>query len=360
MNHHAARSSALSGDLMINQIEIKNYKCFEHLHVSHCGQINLIVGDNGAGKTALLEAIFMALGMASEMVLRFRQARGLDGSFKGTPRNIEDTIWRDYFYNLDLSRSISITLSGTGPESRSVWIDRGQRELLVPLNTDLGPSSSSVQFQWKDAQGHIWRVVPEFSQAGLKFPETGEDLPDFFFFGSNQTYSSTDNADKFSRLSRDRKKKFVSVFTEQYSWLEDLAIESTVGSPAIYATVKGLENTIPVTSISGGINRIVTFLLTMASRDQSVILVDEIENGLFHTHHDAYWKAIIEFSREFNSQIFLTTHSEEWIESLARIYTAKKDDVSLWRLGRSKDGPIVKQFTGESLKTSIDIGGEVR
>ena len=167
MNYPIECSRASTGDLMINEIDIKNYKCFEHLYVPHCSQINLIVGDNGVGKTALLEAIFMALGMTSEMVFRFRQARGLDGSLRGTPRSIENAIWRDYFYNLDLSRSISITLKGTGPEARSVWIDRGQRELLVPLNTDFGPTSSSVQIQWKDAQGQIWRSCPNSPNQGL-------------------------------------------------------------------------------------------------------------------------------------------------------------------------------------------------
>ena len=161
-------------------------------------------------------------------------------------------------------------------------------------------------------------------------------------------------------MSMDRKAKFIRVFTEQYSWLEDLKVEFAVGVPAIYAIVKGLENTLPVTSVSGGINRIMTFLLTMASRDQSVILIDEIENGLFHTRHDSYWKSILDFAREFKSQLFLTTHSGEWIESLSRVYIAKKDDVSLWRVESAEGTPTVKQFTGASLKTSIDIGGEVR
>jgi predicted ATPase len=56
---------------MISEIEIENFKCFEHLKISDCKRINVIVGDNGAGKTALLEGIFLALGMTSELPIRY-------------------------------------------------------------------------------------------------------------------------------------------------------------------------------------------------------------------------------------------------------------------------------------------------
>jgi ABC-type transport system involved in cytochrome c biogenesis ATPase subunit len=360
MTHRLECSRTSTGDLMINEIDIRNYKCFEHLEIKNCRRVNIVVGDNGSGKTALLEAMFMALGASSEMVIRFRQSRGLDGSFRGSPRQIEETVWRDYFHKFDMSLTISIILIGSGPEARSVRIDRGQGDVFVPLDNKLPTVHSAINFQWKDYLGQTTTVSPEFSSSGIKLPDTGEHLPDFFFLASNQTYSSAENADRFSSLSLAKRKKFVEVFTKEYSWIEDLTIESRVGSPAIFATVTGLDEQIPVTSISGGINRIITMLLMIASRDQSVVLIDEVENGIYYSHHAAFCRAMLAFANEYDSQLFVTTHSEEWLESLSSSYIAKKDDVSLWRLGRSKEGPTVKQFTGESLKTSIDIGGEVR
>jgi ABC-type Mn2+/Zn2+ transport system ATPase subunit len=361
MTHQLECSRTSTGDLMINGIDIRNYKCFEHLEIHNCRRVNIVVGDNGSGKTALLEAMFMALGASSEMVIRFRQTRGLDGSFRGPPRQIEETVWRDYFHKLDMSLPISVTLSGSGPEARSVRIDRGQGDVFVPLDNSLSVTiRSAISFEWTDYLGKIRAVSPEFSSSGIKLPDTGEHLPDFFFLASNQTYSSAENADRFSSLSLAKRKKFVEVFTKEYGWIEDLTIESRVGSPAIFATVNGLDEQIPVTSISGGINRIITMLLMIASREQSVVLIDEVENGIYYSHHEAFCRAMLAFASEYNSQIFVTTHSEEWLESFSRSYIAKEDDVSLWRLGRSKEGPTVKQFTGESLKTSIDIGGEVR
>ncbi|MCA3644024.1 MAG: AAA family ATPase [Methylobacterium sp.] len=68
---------------MIRSFEIENFKCIEHRRIDDCKLINVIVGDNGAGKTSLLEAIFLALASSSEVAQRYRQQRGVDGYFAG-------------------------------------------------------------------------------------------------------------------------------------------------------------------------------------------------------------------------------------------------------------------------------------
>ena len=72
-------------------------------------------------------------------------------------------------------------------------------------------------------------------------------------------------------------------------------------------------------------------LLGIASRRRSVVLVDEIENGLYYKHHKKYWDAILHFGRNYESQIFLTTHSREWLE-LSGAAGDEVDDIALWRL----------------------------
>jgi AAA15 family ATPase/GTPase len=112
---------------MINSIDIRNFRCFKHLRIGECRRINVIVGDNGSGKTALLEAVFLTLSGNIEVSVRLRAIRGLEGSFSGSPRAIEEAIWRDYFYNLDWTREISVALEGSGREARSLAVSRGPR-----------------------------------------------------------------------------------------------------------------------------------------------------------------------------------------------------------------------------------------
>jgi predicted ATP-dependent endonuclease of OLD family len=45
----------------IQKVIIKNFRCFEHLEVNLDPDINIFVGNNGSGKSALLDAIAAAM-----------------------------------------------------------------------------------------------------------------------------------------------------------------------------------------------------------------------------------------------------------------------------------------------------------
>src|SRR5437870_11860824 len=92
---------------MIRSIDIHNFRCFKHLQLQNCRRFNVIVGDNGVGKTALLEAIFLALGSSPHIALRYRQQRGIDGRFGGSRFAIEEAMWRDLFYSGEWDKPIA-------------------------------------------------------------------------------------------------------------------------------------------------------------------------------------------------------------------------------------------------------------
>src|SRR5437764_13543268 len=45
------------GNLILNSLEIRNFRAFRNLKIEHLGRVNLLVGKNNVGKTSLLEAI---------------------------------------------------------------------------------------------------------------------------------------------------------------------------------------------------------------------------------------------------------------------------------------------------------------
>ncbi len=47
---------------MIKRIIIKNYKCIEEADIDFNTEKNIIVGNNGVGKSTLMEAMSLALG----------------------------------------------------------------------------------------------------------------------------------------------------------------------------------------------------------------------------------------------------------------------------------------------------------
>jgi hypothetical protein len=174
--------------------------------------------------------------------------------------------------------------------------------------------------------------------------------------------TSTENAGRFSELSRaGRADKFIKLFTKEYSWIESLSIEVLVGAPVIYATLKGVKEKIPLPLVSGGINRIIGVMLAVASRSNAVVLVDEMEDGIYHKHHEALWRAVLTMARSYKAQLFVTTHSDEWLTSLVGAAGNDLDDITLWRIERSDSGqPDLFQFGGPLLRDGIEQGAEVR
>ncbi len=47
----------MANSLILNSLEIQNFRLFRHLRIERLGRVNLIVGQNNIGKTCLLEAL---------------------------------------------------------------------------------------------------------------------------------------------------------------------------------------------------------------------------------------------------------------------------------------------------------------
>src|SRR5260370_31076231 len=105
----------------ITSIEIENFRCFKKLTVGGLTPVNLIVGANNAGKTALLEAIEAVVSEESPFLLyrasierdEFRQPRGLD----------EDKVeidLRHWFHGHHLDDGVTFRIRSTGERVRSV------------------------------------------------------------------------------------------------------------------------------------------------------------------------------------------------------------------------------------------------
>ena len=53
----------------------------------------------------------------------------------------------------------------------------------------------------------------------------------------------------------------------------------------------------------------------MSDTPNGVVLVDEIENGLHHSVLPKVWQAVDTTAKQFNAQVFATTHSFECAEA---------------------------------------------
>lgn len=68
---------------------------------------------------------------------------------------------------------------------------------------------------------------------------------------------------------------------------------------------------------------------TIASTKNGIILVDEIENGVYFKNYEYLWYLVDEFSSKNNTQVFITSHSKECILAASDIIKEKYNEYSL-------------------------------
>lgn len=145
---------------MIRTIEVQNFRCYAALKIEKCAQLNVVVGDNGSGKTALFEGMFLALAASTEVAARLRQQRGIDGPLGGTARRIEEGLWGDFFHNYNWVQPIRIALSGEGPEISDPGNHSGWQRVNIaigrdrPLSTDYNSTGDVHLDKFKKDRSH--------------------------------------------------------------------------------------------------------------------------------------------------------------------------------------------------------------
>jgi AAA15 family ATPase/GTPase len=101
-------------------------------------------------------------------------------------------------------------------------------------------------------------------------------------------------------------------------------------------------------------------LLAIAIRKEGLVLIDEVESGIYHSHQDRFAKALLALSREYQTQLFMTTHSDEWIRNFMEEVPENPNDVAFWRMERNRDQkPIMRRFTVAEFSSGM-AAGEMR
>ena len=356
---------------MIRSIGIKNFRSFKDVAIDRCPRINIIVGENGSGKTALLEALFLAVGASPEIAMRTRAWRGVESErLSGSFEDIHRALFADLFHKFQTRRSAIVSLKGAGQENRSVTIKfhpPGQRRAVPPSRRQSGappklvPERSPVEFQWKIEGRIAFTAAAELHDGKLTFPSAPESIVRASFFASNRTPPSLEMANRFSLLSRTfRHEKFIQQFSDLYPNISDLSVEVDTGAPMLFAKVGDLPEKIPLSLASGGMSKLAAILLSMPHQPGGLILVDEIENGLYYKRLPMVWRAIIEFAREYDCQIFASTHSEECLDAAATLAEKNPDEFSIIRTILRDGETKVRQFGGDKFIDAMDENIEIR
>jgi hypothetical protein len=360
---------------MYRTFEINNFRCFDHLKLDDLARVNLIGGKNNVGKTALLEALFIHSGIYNpELALRLNAFRGIS-QMRFTLAQSASTPWEPLFSEFDTNKTVVFTSEGEQHTNRSLSLRvlREAAELKeARLSVQSGnngsgtaPSTSSepiqvLRLEYKDQnQSGVSHAVMD--REGFHSEVVSPAPYHFVFMAARGRPPLEEEADRFTNLAVSEKR---GLLLETLRILEprlhDVELLTFGGETVLWGRVK-TERPKPLIYMGDGLNRLSSLICAIAYSQNGLVLVDEIENGLHYSVLKDVWKAIGRAAREFNTQIFATTHSWECIVAAHQAFSEGEYDFRYHRLDRTKEGGIrAVTYTSEVLQAAIEANFEVR
>lgn len=329
----------------LTSIHIQNFRAFRDIEIGPFSRINLIAGLNNAGKTGLLEAIFLLLQ---------REESGSHGN-RTLPTGLPN-LFRVFSQQADVNENFWLWLfrdKRTDNEIRIAAVDyRGLEEKLILTK------KSPQEVQKLDTTIHHISNLGPLHAYRPKDSKGGFPKPAIF---SSHPSDPVQDAIDYNRVILKRAKKKVEALLKQVDpRLEGVEALQTGRSPLIYADI-GLPEMIPVTHLGEGFCRLLDIYSELLAGEAKVLLIDELENGLHHSVLPVVWKGLIAAARELDVQIFATTHSAECI--FAADQAARESgpyDLNLIRLDRVKDEIKATIVDKEAMETAREFDWELR
>lgn len=346
--------------LLLDSLEIKNFRAFDHLRVERLGRANLIVGKNNTGKSSLLEAVYVfASGGSLGVILYILDYRGeiagvaWQNQKQPDVARIEVALNSLFYSNLHGPQRPATLSSGV----ESIEIDTTLIESVVPTQVhsimDTGGleiarvpepalklthdgKSYAVPFE----HPRLWESpLPNRRRPTTFVPSTGLAMAEL--------------VSRWSRVVLTPQEEEVTAAVRMVNpGLEQLAVKERDNERLIFAKLAGLDRPIPLRSLGEGANRILGMALVLRASSKGVLLIDEFENGLHYSVQVQIWKLVLQQALRLDVQVFATTHSEDCIRAFqAAAESVDGIDARLIRL-EARDGRI-KATTADGHMLSI-------
>ena len=352
---------------MFTRLAIKNFRAFGELEVADLGPINLFTGMNNAGKTSLLEAIFLLSGGGSpHLAVNSNVVRGL----AERELQIPTALWKEFFVGLDVGKVIEVAGTHQALGELTLNIESGLPEQVAtakptngddiaspPNATTNVPDERGLSFSFsqgdKVARGHILLKGTDIEAA-----RPNVDVP----FPATILVSRGGHVhEDAKRLGELRRQKRGDILLEALRIVEpklqSIEDNSASGAPMIWGDV-GLPELVPLAVMGEGMTRIARIVLAISSSPKGVVLVDEIENGLHHSVLEKVWEVVELAARQLGTQVFATTHSFECTQ--AAHHALSHAAFRLHRLEIENDERRCVTYSADAIDGAIKHDLEVR
>ena len=368
--------------LHLPSLSIKGFRGIADLSIPRLGQVTLIAGMNGVGKTTLLEAVrlYAARGNYSVLwsILRHREELTTitdeDGNEISAP-NFEALAYGRHPLE---DSCISIGPVENGPKLNIRFHPTlGQQEMpMFKSAPDSEQPLLVVEFQGATEEifaahlvyRHGIRRIPR----RLRRHRDESRMPNPIQCESiGPSVMGNDDMARFWDSVALTEHEMQAVNALRLIYGHDVDRVAMVGDQEqgyaqgytrrAFVRIKNQDAPVPLKSLGDGAVRIFTTALAIASSSNGFLVIDEAENGIHHSLQADFWKTVMATSLENNVQVLATTHSWDCVVGFSQAASGVEEaDGCLIRIDRGGEKMRSVEYTGEDLRVATQQQIEVR
>ena len=382
-------------NLLLPDLYIENFRGIRKLSIQRLGQVTLLAGRNGVGKSTVLEAIqvYGARGRYTELIDLLAARGEILTSIDSDGDEAAEPDWTAFFYGRDISKDI---IASIGPkveaEQLKVELTTQDNEKIaqaIERNPGFLPDDRIRQFK-VDYMGKGYSI--EWIFDGLHPVNIGLGNADAFQKeGINANWRTIHDRNLFPPIKYETLGPGILTYSEiARMWdrvaLTDDELQLTRAMALIFGTdvdrvavigddapnqrrlgrrpiikLKSYDRPLPLRSLGDGALRLCGVALALANSRDGFLLIDEAENGIHHSVQQDYWRMVLQTAHENNIQVFATTHSWDCVRGFAQAAVDNENvEGVLVRLEKEDDGLRAVRYSERRLKIAAEQRIEVR
>lgn len=352
----------------LESLHIHRFRGLVDQEFEQLGRINLLVGNNNAGKTSVLEALCIYSGPldavrwvdAPQRVLRYGADELLEVWRWLFPRAAESA-------DSDAARQIRITATGAYKLTSLEAECRESESVLMGTTSDATPGGSSLHRRLDlDVRAYVRDEAAPYErrfevweqQKKIEFPASKQKGPHLF-------------AHFLRPWSYIREREFLNVILSRATLLgvkaqalgliqlfdpsvTDIEILTPNESqPRAYLHTTRFAQPVPLRVFGDGIRSVVTLALQLVTSSASLVLLDEVGNSIHTSMLSDVFRWLFEIGKQRNIQFFATTHSLEVVDALIAAQDSaatEEEDLVVYRMSPVQEQKPPQRFAGDLLR----------
>jgi len=323
-----------------SHVFIKQYRKLKNLEVNNISRVNIFAGGNNIGKTSLLEAIYLLsrLNML-EALLELERYRGKflsEFHSKWVEKNFISDITINATFNKE---QVAINYSKTETEEN---IER--LGYLKTIEAEASVANNSLT-------SHIHLFANK--EPELRYQEVKTLCNAAFTSPYRYNEKLLHTAHKIAIENKYYEQIIGFIQSHLDPEIQKIDLVNDEGENRFKVTAANLDVAIDITKYGEGLQRIFEIAFLLGYCQNGILCIDEVDSAIHKNLLTKFTEFIQQTAKDFNVQVFVTTHSKECIDAFVE-NDYPDHELTAYALNEEEGRIVCRYLEGEKLKGLVE------